>query len=211
MEIEIRKHRFMLLPQKALFWKNKNTLLISDLHLGKVTHFRKAGIAIPEQALYRNFYILDELIQKYLPKRIIMLGDLFHSDINYEWELFSRWRIHHRNLELILVQGNHDILPVRRLHELGILADECWKESEFLFCHHPPEEESDDLFTFCGHVHPVFIVRTKTGYGTRIPCFVFDHNRAVLPSFGVFTGGYSVDFENGRKIFLVANDEIVEI
>ena len=211
MEIDIRNHRFQLLPQKAIYWENKNTLLISDLHLGKVTHFRKAGIAIPDSALYSNFKILDELISQFRPVRIIFLGDLFHSDINYEWELFSNWRKHHRNLEIILVQGNHDILPVRRLHELGILADECWKEDGFLFCHHPPEETNIDYFTFCGHVHPVFIVRTKTGFGTRVPCFIFEDHLAVLPSFGVFTGGYAVDFVNGRKIFLVADEEVISI
>ena len=83
-KIEIRGHEFHLLPQKAIFWKNKNTLLISDLHLGKITHFRKAGIAIPTEALLRNFNILEFLIREYKPQRIILLGDLFHSAFNSE-------------------------------------------------------------------------------------------------------------------------------
>jgi metallophosphoesterase superfamily enzyme len=50
MQIEIRDNHFDLLIQKAIFWQEKQTLLIGDLHLGKITHFRKEGIAIPQIA-----------------------------------------------------------------------------------------------------------------------------------------------------------------
>lgn len=36
------------LPQKALWIKDLETLLIADLHFGKAAHFRKSGIPIPE-------------------------------------------------------------------------------------------------------------------------------------------------------------------
>ena len=92
MEIEIRGQHFQLLPQKAVYWREKNTLLISDLHLGKITHFRKEGIAVPSIAYHRNFSILDELIDTLHAERIIFLGDLFHHKRNKEWEVFESWR-----------------------------------------------------------------------------------------------------------------------
>src|SRR5688572_22324319 len=111
MEIEIRGNTFTLLPQKAILWKNKSTLLISDMHLGKVTHFRNSGIAIPTKALINNFHRLDELIQSHNIGRIILLGDLFHSVYNQEWKQFVNWRNRNSQLEIIMVLGNHDILP----------------------------------------------------------------------------------------------------
>ncbi len=63
MQIEIRNHHFELLYHKAMFWKETNTLLLGDLHLGKITHFRKEGMALPPNAIENNFARLDELIQ----------------------------------------------------------------------------------------------------------------------------------------------------
>ena len=34
-----------------MIWENTNTLLVADIHLGKITHFRKAGIAVPAAAI----------------------------------------------------------------------------------------------------------------------------------------------------------------
>ena len=36
----------VLLPQKAIYWKQEKTLIAADVHMGKVGHFRKAGIAV---------------------------------------------------------------------------------------------------------------------------------------------------------------------
>ena len=55
MNITIKKQVFMLHPFGSLYWKDKNILLISDLHLGKISHFRKNGLAIPNSAIPKNF------------------------------------------------------------------------------------------------------------------------------------------------------------
>lgn len=77
MQIEIRGEHFQLLTQKAIFWEETQTLLIGDLHLGKITHFRKEGIALPPNAIDNNFKRLNELVQSTGATRIIFLGDLF--------------------------------------------------------------------------------------------------------------------------------------
>lgn len=62
LETTINGQLFTMHFSGALFWNEKNTLLIADVHLGKVTHFRKNGFAIPNDALYKNFEKLIEVV-----------------------------------------------------------------------------------------------------------------------------------------------------
>src|SRR5690606_11479666 len=89
--ISINDEAFVLHCSGALFWPNKNMLLISDVHLGKVTHFRKHGVALPQHSVAGNFKQLDFAVSMFGPEKICFLGDLFHSVINSEWELFEKW------------------------------------------------------------------------------------------------------------------------
>src|SRR3569623_749217 len=47
MEVEVFVELFELLPQRAIFWKKEKMLLLADMHLGKVNHFRRSGIPAP--------------------------------------------------------------------------------------------------------------------------------------------------------------------
>jgi DNA ligase-associated metallophosphoesterase len=212
MEIEIRNQHFKLLPQKAILWKEANTLLVSDLHLGKITHFRKEGIAIPSVALESNFKKLNEIISTNIVSRIIFLGDLFHNRLNKEWETFREWRNQYSSLEMINVMGNHDILPRELFDENKInVYNKSYREKDFLFVHHPQKEFEENTFAFCGHVHPVFVLKAKGQQSIKLPCYIIEEKQAVLPSFGVFTGGYEVKMHENRKIFLVTKSEVVQV
>ena len=117
--IEFGGEQLELHPWGSLFWERKSLLLISDLHLGKITHFRKYGAAVPLQAVQRNFARLRELEAFFAPDRICFLGDLFHSHINLEWELFEQWvQACASRIELVL--GNHDIISPLQYEKLGI-------------------------------------------------------------------------------------------
>lgn len=212
MEIEIRQQHFKLLPQKAIVWFEAKTLLVSDLHLGKITHFRKEGIAVPTAAREDNFRRLDELILTNNVYRIIFLGDLFHNLYNSEWEIFAKWRNKYHSIEMIIVLGNHDILPQRLFDEnkITVYADE-YKEEHFLFTHHPPIRIKENTYTFCGHIHPVFCLRAKGKQSIKLPCFIFDEFQAVLPCFGIFTGGYEMKAEEKRRIFILTKNKILPV
>ncbi len=210
MEIEIYNNQMVLLQQKAVFWKNEKTLLISDLHLGKVTHFRKEGIAIPSIAFENNFKRLDELIVANNVFRIIFLGDLFHNRHNAEWELFAAWRAKYHSIEMIIVLGNHDILPLRLFNENKITVfEDDYRIGNFVFAHHPKDKFIIDTYTFCGHVHPVFSFRAMAKQSLRLPCFIVDQQQTILPSFGVFTGGFEMKRQQGRRIYIIAGDEVI--
>ena len=48
MKVRVSGVELELLPQKAI--KIEEDLLIADVHLGKIRHFRKVGIALPANA-----------------------------------------------------------------------------------------------------------------------------------------------------------------
>ncbi len=69
MELQIKQQRIRLLPEGAAFWVNTKSLLIADAHLGKITHFRKNGFAVPPQI--QNFYKkMETLLATLSVKRI---------------------------------------------------------------------------------------------------------------------------------------------
>lgn len=209
MEIEIKENQFVLLPQKAIVWKNEKTLLISDLHLGKVTHFRKEGIAIPSTAFENNFTRLDEIILSNTINQIIFLGDLFHNSHNAEWNLFTKWRNKYNFIEMIIVLGNHDILSPQLFKDNNIkVFENDYIIGSFVFSHHPIEKSLKNHYHFCGHIHPEFYLKAKAKQRLKLPCFVVEKHQAILPSFGIFTGGYEMKQLPGRQIFVVADNEI---
>lgn len=209
MLIDIRGHHFDLLPQKAIYWQETKALLIADLHLGKVTHFRKHGIAIPQGAVKRNIQVLKELIHSNDVERMILLGDIFHNDQNMEWDLFTSWRNEFSHIDIIALLGNHDKLPYDVMRDASMHLGDIYQESGFTFRHHP-SETAEDNFAFCGHIHPVFSLHSRV-QSLRLPCFVFDPYQMILPSFGVFTGGFSVEARPQRGIFVVVENKVLKV
>jgi metallophosphoesterase superfamily enzyme len=102
---------FQLLPEHAIIWRNTNTLIVSDLHLGKGGHFRKNGVAMPIEVNLENLWKLSGLLLDHKPERLLLLGDLFHSSFNKEWDQFADVLANFPEIETVLVRGNHDILP----------------------------------------------------------------------------------------------------
>jgi DNA ligase-associated metallophosphoesterase len=212
MQIEIRGNHFILLSQRAIFWEETQTLLIGDLHLGKITHFRKEGIAVPVTAADNNFERLNEIVRNTGASRIIFLGDLFHNKYNSEWDTFVEWRNAHHYIDMIIVIGNHDILPVSMFLEadLRVYIND-FEEGNFIFTHHPKVEPDPEKFVFAGHVHPVFTTYGKGRQSFRLPCFIIDPNQAIVPSFGVFTGGFQMEATHRRKIFITTETKIFQV
>jgi DNA ligase-associated metallophosphoesterase len=127
----------LLLPQKAIYWQQEKALIAADVHLGKVGHFRKAGIAIPRDMEQDDLAMLSDLIAEHRPEKIIFLGDLFHSDLNADWDWFVMWRKQFPKLQIILVKGNHDIIHDKHYLDLDIVLTEELSVGPFLMLHHP--------------------------------------------------------------------------
>ncbi|MGZ3778730.1 MAG: ligase-associated DNA damage response endonuclease PdeM [Mucilaginibacter sp.] len=204
----------ILLPQKAIYWKQEKALIAADVHLGKVGHFRKAGIAVPRDMEQTDLGELSDLIFEHKPQKLIFLGDLFHSDLNADWEWLRLWRQQHKKLEIILIRGNHDIINDEHYLELNVSLYDELKIGPFLMLHHPLSETAQqpiEPYVFCGHIHPGVNLSGKARQSITIPCFAFGEKQAVLPSFGRFTGRVAIRHQKVDRIFGVLKDKVIAI
>lgn len=206
--IQIHNQNFIMHASGVLFWEEQSMLLISDVHLGKVSHFRKFGAAVPQQAVQKNFTAMDTAIEHFHPKTVVFMGDLFHSSLNKEWQLFETWAAA-QFANIILVSGNHDIISPLKYEELGIEVIEELILKNFLLTHHP--EERDGFFNFCGHIHPAIKL---TGFGrqtVRLPCFYKSPIQLILPAFGEFTGSHTLQAKKDCEIFALLGDAVLPV
>src|ERR1700733_9902003 len=204
----------LLLPQKAIYWQHENALIAANVHLGKVGHFRKAGIAVPRDMEQSELSILSDLIFEYKPEKLIFLGDFFHSDINSDWDWLVLWRSQFPRLEIILIKGNHDIIDEEYYQQLNITLKKELQTGPFLMLHHPLNEEALQTaagYVLCGHIHPGISLSGRARQQITLPCFAFGERQAILPSFGTFTGQIAIRSNKTDRIFAIAKDKVLAI
>lgn len=206
--IQINNQTFILHPLCVVFWKEKSMLLISDVHLGKVSHFRKFGAAVPQKAVQKNFELMTEAIEFFNPKTICFLGDLFHSSLNKEWVFFEKW-VSKTNAEIILVEGNHDIISPIKYEKLGIQVVPEIQSDGFLLTHHP--EEREGFFNFSGHIHPAVRLRGAGRQTLRLPCFFKSEHQMIIPAFGKFTGSHTLKPSRKNEVFAVTKEAVFQV
>lgn len=208
----LKHQRLWLLPQKALYWQKKKTLFVADLHIGKTGHFRKNGIPVPNQVAQSNLQQLDSILDKISPEHLIILGDLFHSDLNKEWDQFVRWRKRYRQLEVSLVVGNHDILSSEKYHSGIINVFKKLSYDPFTIIHdiseYPDLKESNN-YVLSGHIHPAVQLKGQGRQSMKLPCFNFAKKYGILPAFGEFTGTHVIEPTESDDIFIIADSKII--
>jgi DNA ligase-associated metallophosphoesterase len=204
----------LLLPQRAIYWVQQKTLIAADVHLGKVGHFRKAGIAVPRDMEQDDLAALSDLIHEYRPQKLLFLGDLFHSDMNADWDWFALWRQQFPKLDIDLIRGNHDIVNDQHYHDLNIALHDSLLMGPFLMLHHPLSDtnlQQLDSYVFCGHIHPGVNLKGRGRQSITLPCFAFGDKQGILPSFGKFTGRVAIRSREADRIFAVLKDKVVPI
>lgn len=204
--IKINSEEFTLHPSGAICWNSKNMLLIADVHFGKVAHFRKHGSAVPAKVSFKNFEKLDELVTECKPNTICFLGDLFHSKLNNDWNNFVDW-VRRTEAKIILISGNHDIIPNYMFEELGITVYNKMRIDGFLLTHHPTEDEND--FNFSGHIHPGIRMQGVGRQVLKLSCFYKTERQMILPAFGNFTGKHILEPSQNDAIYAIVEGEVV--
>jgi uncharacterized protein len=217
---------FWLHPHRLLFWEEEKILIGSDLHLGKIGHFRKAGIALPQQVYKEDLHRLFAAFQYFQPKQFLVVGDMFHSKANKELDWFARWRNDFAALEIVLIRGNHDILSEKWYIENGIQVCPDCNYNGLRFIHDPapvksktvPATNDDDmpdskdlLPTISGHIHPGIRFDGFARQTVNLPCFYFSPTQCILPAFSLFTGLYTMKPSPGDDVFVLLNDEILQL
>jgi DNA ligase-associated metallophosphoesterase len=213
--IEFHGQQLVISPERCLFWEDQKTLILSDMHIGKAAHFRKSGIAIPQQVFQEDLHRLFQQIHFFSPKQIIVTGDLFHSEANLEHDWFSKWRNELKGIDFTLVKGNHEILKNDFYEKLVIrLIDDVLSIKPFRFSHDLIDDHSG-VYSFVGHTHPGFKLAGKAKQSAVLACFYFTASYCVLPAFSKFTGKHLVDLKKGETVYGIVGEgmasSIVEI
>ncbi|MAP55812.1 ligase-associated DNA damage response endonuclease PdeM [Altibacter sp.] len=202
----IHDQEFKLHASGAAYWVQQSMLLIADVHFGKVTHFRKYGAAVPLKASEENFQKLRDITEAFNPATICFLGDLFHSKKNNEWKNFEAWA-RDTSTTVILVSGNHDVIPPYLYEALGLTVVDALHIDSFLLTHHPTEHET--LFNICGHIHPGIRLQGGGRQSVRLACFYKREGQFILPAFGTFTGKHIMNPQQEDIIFAIAEGQVV--
>lgn len=201
----------LLLPQRALWWPRRQTVVVADIHLGKSEAYRALGIPIPagigEEALGR----LEAVCAACAATRLVVLGDLVHSEAALSAAVRAsvaqvRGRLPR---ELLLVRGNHDHKVERLPTEWEVTEVEApVDDAPFAFLHQPAAVRG--RYALAGHLHPTCTVGSGLA-AIRLPCFHFGPRIAVLPAFSAFTRGVPMRAEPGDSLFVVAEGEVLAV
>jgi DNA ligase-associated metallophosphoesterase len=176
-------------PAGALFWPDRRTLAVADLHLEKGSAFAEQGRFLPPYDTAATLQALAAAIARHRPERVLCLGDSFHDAgaagrlAPCDGDLLRRLTAAH---DWVWIRGNHDPAPPREWG--GRVATELTLGA-LTFRHqaaaHQPAGEVS------GHYHPKASVRLCVRRVTG-RCFVTDGRRLILPAFGAYTGGLDV-------------------
>ncbi len=201
-----------LLPERALHLPEFGTLVVADLHFGKVNHFRRAGLPVPPAAMARNAERLIDLLNRVQPTRTIFLGDLFHSAYNDDWEAVGQIVRHYPACAFDLVRGNHDILSDQQYRRQGIRLLQQETVAQILFTHEPlpAGQIPSGMINVAGHIHPAARLVGKGRQSLTMPCFWRSPTQMVLPAFGTFTGLAAVYPGEGDTVYMIVENRILE-
>lgn len=199
-----------LRPERALHWPEAGVLAVADLHWGKTESFHQHGIPLPTGVLEDDLARLSAALQATRARRVLLVGDLVHARRSLTADVVERvaaWRAGH-DVELVLVRGNHDRHLVLPESWRMSLVESHLDEGPFRFSHHP--EPAPGRYVCAGHLHPV--VRLNSGADRlRLPCFHLGMQVGVLPAFSAFTGGLDMRVGAGERVFVIAEDTVVEM
>ena len=177
-------------PVGALYWPERKTLVVADLHFEKGSSFARRGVLLPPYDTRATLERLTLLVRRYRPHRIVCLGDSFHDGDGPARLIDSdAARLHSLadSHEWFWVAGNHDPLPPRSLGGKVVLE----LVAGPLVFRHQPQGAALMAGEVVGHFHPKATISTR---GRRVTgsCFVTDGSRMILPALGAFTGGLDV-------------------
>ena len=207
----------MLSAERTAFWCERRWLVVADVHFGKAATFRALGVPVPHGTTADTLSRLSRLIDRMQPSTIVFLGDLFHAREAHAAltvNALAEWRERYPSLDLVLVEGNHDRKAGAPPAALRIHREsDPWRVDDFAFCHYPRFVQ--DASAFAGHLHPAIRIYGRADDNVRLPCFwlrfSLNAGLAVLPAFGAFTGGATINREEGDRVIAVAEDRVVEV
>ncbi|TXD81959.1 ligase-associated DNA damage response endonuclease PdeM [Subsaximicrobium wynnwilliamsii] len=207
-QITIEGEVLALTSLRAMYWEKEQALVASDLHIGKSAHFRRHGIPISAKVQQKDLQRLEFLVSHYQAKKLIVVGDLFHAEVNTDMADFKHWRNQNLDLEIILIKGNHDRLKDDIYEAYQISC--CQKEllmPPFQFIHEP---KASRQFSISGHLHPGVRIKQKGRPQIKLPCYEVSATQLILPAFSEFTGLAMSRAKKGKQFYAFTETSFFE-
>jgi DNA ligase-associated metallophosphoesterase len=177
---------FLATAGGALFWPDRQALLVADLHLEKASWFARFGQFLPPYDSQATLAALAGEVDRTGATRLYCLGDSFHDRFGCD-RLPAGARAVLSGLTARLdwtwIVGNHD--PGFSDHCGGRLAEEV--ELGGIVLRHEARAY-DPRPELSGHFHPKLRLQLKGRQVSR-RCFVVSETKLILPAFGSLTGG----------------------
>jgi DNA ligase-associated metallophosphoesterase len=213
LSVELGGAPWELLATGAAVWCERRWLVIADAHFGKAATFRARGVPVPQGTTTTTLDRIDNLIDAFEPEALVILGDFLHAREAHApgtLAALAAWRERRAELEVVLVEGNHDLSAGRPPPDLKIeVVSEPWCVGTLAFCHYP--QFVSGAAALAGHLHPAVRLNGRANDSVRLPCFWLREGLAVLPAFGAFTGGARIEREPGDRVVALAEGCLYEI
>ncbi|WGI17789.1 metallophosphoesterase [Methanonatronarchaeum sp. AMET-Sl] len=179
----------------ALYLKDLDICVVSDLHIGLEDELRRQGISFPlheEQELTKR---LKQVIDRFEPETVVLNGDILHSFGKIWSEVSNKLDKVLKNCQnCVLIEGSHDkMLPTllekkeKELHEQVVIDN-------VAILHGDKERQLKNIESIViGHEHPAIEIE-----GEKLDCFLIDRSNTqpdlvLTPSFSPLTEGVSIN------------------
>lgn len=202
--------------EPAIFIKNKDILIVADLHIGIESQLSEQGLQTASQAEKMINHLLS-ICKRYKPSEIILLGDVKH---NIPSATYQERKDIRNFLSLIKKFGTIHILPGNHDGFIGKLSPEGIKihpsdgfsieNVGFVHGHRWPNEEIMKCEQIIiGHTHPTVMFKDRLDFKTFESCWVKGYflkdklnekyptsnypEILVIPAFNPLCGGFAVN------------------
>ena len=209
-QIQLAGEWLLPLCEGALWWPDREILVVADLHLEKGSSFARRGQLLPPYDTDTTLDVVEALCTRLAPRCVISLGDSFHdrsAELRLSDGATARIQALTATHDWVWVEGNHDPDPPKHL---GGRATRCLEVGPLTFRHEPTSTPGE----IAGHLHPAAKVAGR-GRSVRRRCFASDGERLVMPALGAFTGGLNVldpavqaVFSGGLIAFVMGRDRV---
>ncbi|MFH0972204.1 MAG: metallophosphoesterase [Candidatus Micrarchaeota archaeon] len=198
--------KIKVLKESGVYFEELGLLAVSDIQMGHEAVLHNIGIEVPAPQFPIIIERLEAMLKGTKAKRVLINGDLKHEfskPLQQEWDevlqLLNFFK--KREIELILVRGNHDNYVQKILRNQNLKMHDYFFEKGVLFVHgHKKLEEYGDIPEFkeyktlvIGHVHPAVSLRDEINVPHKYNCALRgEFNRKellVLPSLSPLASG----------------------
>jgi putative SbcD/Mre11-related phosphoesterase len=204
--------------EPALLLKEKNLLVVADLHIGIESELQQNGLHVPSQTSVMEQRLIA-LLTTHSIRDIILLGDVKHMIPSISVQERADVRRFLRTIQsygtLHVIPGNHDgnidrlLGPETQLYPsggfvfegIGFTHGHRWATAEVMDCEQ----------VVIGHTHPIVMLVDRLGYRTFEQCWMrcppfseklkekYPNSRTtqilIMPAFNPLSGGIAVNRE----------------